>query len=591
LNSFLPKCFLILLAVCSGIALPQTLPPRVFFSDLESGPNTGGENNGGAYVTLYGRNFGATRGGGSVSIGGGAAAAYPIWTDTKITVQLGALATTGNLVVTTAVGASNGVPFTVRTGSIFFVATTGSDSNAGSFASPWRTVLKARDTMQAGDITYARDGVSQTTEDGQGWNAAMLLRTGGTAGRPKALVAYPGATVTIGNINGPNSGIRSTDYSASGGAAPGYWVFAGLLLRGKNEGMVLAGPSSTWRVVGNDFTCPNGNGASACFETSQTSGVKFLGNNVHDTGIATASALYHGVYFSTDSSHIEMGWSKVSNVHGCRGVQIHSSPLGPGGASDPTGYNQYDISIHDNVIHDTQCDGIVIATVDPSKGKVEAYNNVIYNAGKGPANAENSGNWSCIYVTGTTNNGPAGSGTVEIYNNTLYNCGTFASPPWNDAKNAIENGGANPDIKVRIRNNIIYQPPGVHYLTIFVKNKKLPCDDADNCDGINGSNNLFFGNGPAPLNTNIVDSLSADPLLLNLDLSQLQLTVVSPAIDSGTNTEISADQDGILRPQGAAYDLGAFEFVPIVDQSSPLPGIPEVKVKRSAKSRLQRRTR
>ena len=33
--------------------------PVIFYSDLESGPKTGGENNKGAYVTVFGKNFGA----------------------------------------------------------------------------------------------------------------------------------------------------------------------------------------------------------------------------------------------------------------------------------------------------------------------------------------------------------------------------------------------------------------------------------------------------------------------------------------------------------------------------------------------------
>ena len=65
---------------------------------------------------------------------------------------------------------------------------------------------------------------------------------------------------------------------------------------------------------------------------------------------------------------------------------------------DHSGQSQYDIVIHDNIIHDTQCDGIIFATVDPSKGKIEVYNNIIYNAGKGPNNPEGSGNWTLNHV-------------------------------------------------------------------------------------------------------------------------------------------------------------------------------------------------
>ncbi|PYU32843.1 MAG: hypothetical protein DMG28_10345, partial [Acidobacteria bacterium] len=80
------------------------------------------------------------------------------------------------------------------------------------------------------------------------------------------------------------------------------------------------------------------------------------------------------------SNHVEVGWNTiVPNGGGCRALQFHSSPNGAG-----TGFNQFDLSVHDNLIHDARCDGINFATVDPSQGKVEAYNNVIYRAGLGP---------------------------------------------------------------------------------------------------------------------------------------------------------------------------------------------------------------
>src|SRR5581483_545125 len=95
--------------------------PAVFFSDLDSGPNSGGQNNKGVFVSVWGSGFGTVPG--TVTVGGGQADNYPVWTDTKVTFQLGPNALTGNIVVRTNAGeTSNGVPFTVRAGRIFFVA-------------------------------------------------------------------------------------------------------------------------------------------------------------------------------------------------------------------------------------------------------------------------------------------------------------------------------------------------------------------------------------------------------------------------------------------------------------------------------------
>jgi uncharacterized protein (TIGR03437 family) len=551
---------MVLAAVFLNAAAASGAAPRVFFTDLTSGPKSGGQNNAGAFVTIYGRNFGASRGTSSVTIGGGPAGSYPVWTDIKIAIQLGAAAVTGNIVVTTAAGASNAVPFTVRAGNIYFAATSGSDSSSGKYNSPWHTLMHARDTMKSGDITYAMNGVAQTADDGSGWQTSLLLSSGGTAAAPMALVVYPEATATIGSVTGPPTGVRS---APRGGTYPNYWVFAGFTLRGQGAAMALWG-STGWRIVANDFSCPSGNGAGACMDTVESSSLAFYGNNVHDTGIASASALYHGAYFGTDSNHLDIGWNTIANVHGCRGIQIHSTPQ----SGEPTsGQNQYDIGIHDNTIHDTQCDGIILDTIDPSKGPISVYNNVIYNAGEGPNNPDQSGNWACIYVPGSTENGPPGSGMVDVYNNTLYACGTFASPPYGNANSGIAYGGGNPAIYLRVRNNIVYQtttslfPSGVPYVMVFNPSTGAVCADTANCNWIRGSNNLFYGSGPAPKNTNITGSVNADPKFVNLPQWNLHLQSNSPARNNGANTGLQTDEDGVAQGGAEGYDIGAFQFV------------------------------
>lgn len=43
-------------------------------------PNTGGQDDGGAFVTVYGNNFGTIRWNSIVAVGGGQAESYPVWT-------------------------------------------------------------------------------------------------------------------------------------------------------------------------------------------------------------------------------------------------------------------------------------------------------------------------------------------------------------------------------------------------------------------------------------------------------------------------------------------------------------------------------
>jgi len=68
-----------LLLVSAALSSAQSAPPRIFFSDLESGANTGGQNNKGVWVTIWGKGFGATQGTSTVTVGGGAADNYPLW--------------------------------------------------------------------------------------------------------------------------------------------------------------------------------------------------------------------------------------------------------------------------------------------------------------------------------------------------------------------------------------------------------------------------------------------------------------------------------------------------------------------------------
>src|SRR5581483_6567635 len=130
----------------------QTPPPHIFFTDLTSGPNTGGENNNGTILTIYGNFFGINGAGcGStttVTVGGGAVAAYIgqcptqwLWYQ-KISVAIGPNAATGNVVVRVNGVDSNGVPFTVRSGNIRCISPTGNDANSGNFGACWRNATK-----------------------------------------------------------------------------------------------------------------------------------------------------------------------------------------------------------------------------------------------------------------------------------------------------------------------------------------------------------------------------------------------------------------------------------------------------------------
>jgi hypothetical protein len=522
--------------------------PRLLFTDIESGPGGGGEGGLGVFITLYGEGFGAAQGSGSVTLGGQAVARVVSWGENnaprsldKIVIQPGPAAVSGDLVVTTADGASNPLAFNIRPGGIHFVATWGEDAGGGSFEQPWRTITFAKDSMAPGDTVYVMDGVAQVEEDNH--SAALALETSGTPGAPRALIAYPGAVASIGStslefgIRVPNLGISASD-----------WVIAGFVLRGLVQAVDIGGAgSSRWRVVGNDISCPLGDGQTGCFAAALASHIRLLGNEVHGISQAGAqpSKQYHAVYFTTDSNHIEVGWNHIHDNRTCRALQFHSSPLDEG-----TGFNQYDLLVHDNLIHGDACDGINLATVDPSQGAVRVFNNIIFSVGQGPTPPDGDANYTCIYVAGSTNNGGDGSGMVEIFNNTLFDCGRAgALPADNPDRGAFGRGEGSPGLMMALTNNLVLLTPDEFYIS--------PSSDEAL---ITGSNNLWYGGQDLP--DFLAGTLEGDALFLDLAAHDLHLQAGSPAIDAGVDAGLAFDFDFQPRPQGSACDIGAYEFSP-----------------------------
>jgi len=288
-----------------------------------------------------------------------------------------------------------------------------------------------------------------------------------------------------------------------------------------------------------------GGGQTGCVAAALASHIHFLGNEVHgiSKGGTQPSKQYHAVYFTTDTNHVEVGWNHIHDNLTCRALQFHSSPL-----NETTGYNQFDLIVHDNLIHGDVCDGIDFATVDPTKGPVRAFNNIIFDVGRGPSPPDGDANYTCIFVAGGTNTGADGAGSVEIFNNTLYDCGRAEGvPPDNVDHGAFGRGPGSPGLMMALTNNIVFLTADEEYIS-----------QSSDTSLITGSSNLWFGGHNLP--SFLAGSLEADPLFMDVAATDFRLQPGSPAIDAGVDMGIGFDFEYRFRPQGGAYDVGAYEF-------------------------------
>jgi MYXO-CTERM domain-containing protein len=91
-------------------------------------------------------------------------------------------------------------------------------------------------------------------------------------------------------------------------------------------------------------------------------------------------------------------------------------------------------------------------------------------------------------------------------------------------------------------------------------------------------NNIVYKNGSSISDngtgtTKTTDLVDVDPLFVGEATHDFRLTETSPAIDKGTAvTVVTSDYAGVARPQGPAYDIGAFEWAPPGADGGPSDG-------------------
>lgn len=513
-----------------GVLLLAVLPslgiaaPQVHFTDVLSGPNKGGEDDHGAYITIYGSHFGAARKDSKVLINNTEVAAYKFWSDNRISVQPGAAVASGAIKVRVNGEDSNtDVSFKVRPGRILFVARDGSDlsGSAGNIRKPYRNTQHVFNGAKPGDFLVLRGGTWNDVGDYE--NRFMNIGRDGAEGMPISIVAYPGEDVVI----RPPKGIAAFRFYRHEGKLHDI-VIAGFKIHVSGEaGCVHLGyGSSNVRVVGIDGQGMSGtSGGSGCI-TGSASHTKLLGNTIHDN---TGDKLYHAIYIDNDQNpgtvdDVEIAYNHIYNQRAPKGGE------GSGRGIQIYWEGKYRVAftnfrIHHNVIHDIDRDGITLG--NQSGAGFEVYDNIIYRTG--------------LYDgAGIRFGGP--DLEARVYNNTIYDVAKThdVGAIWfQHAK------------RIQFFNNIIQITPSAYYLS---HDREVPKS------AVRVTHNLWYGAGRPPS----VDEhpVSGDAGFRNADGADFRLTAGSPAIDAGIAEPGMTGVDflGERRVQGKAPDIGANEF-------------------------------
>lgn len=559
--------FLRVASATVAAALPQRIPlglaasakpmasPVLWFSDLTSGPRTGntdtslGQTSGedGIIVSVWGTGLGASQASSTIACGGAPAAKVYYWGDAippyspanlnnayqdyqLIIFQVSHLATDGPAAITVTVNGavSNGLPFIIRPGRIFFVKTTGSDSNPGTWTQPFLTMVRGKTIgIQPGDTIYVGDGVNQSAEGATGYS--LRFYTSGTEAAPISLVAYPGAVCSIGNPN-----IDTLLFYISDSLGDAKWhTISKFTLLGKNT--VIKARTGT-RTVGCKISAPRGNTPTGA-GLSIGSHIHFLGNEWTNCGLPSGgSHLYHVLYSSSrrgrrdapDEVDREIAFNYFHDNGATRAINVYTEPVNGHFAK------MRDHRIHHNVVVDQESDGILMSAVH---ARSWIHDNILIRC-KGLAMNFRGGEAAGIYV----------------YHNTAIDCGDRT----NAIRGAVLFAATGAASIAGFYNNIFWQNNGEQYVVPFFQDPKSV---SPNRNPAVFTNNLWYGAGKPPSwDSNTVNS---NPLLVGGTPIDAHLRSNSPAIGAGTSLvspHVSVDFDGISRPQGAAYDIGAYEF-------------------------------
>jgi hypothetical protein len=389
----------------------------------------------------------------------------------------------------------------------FFVDPTGNDSAAGSATQPWRTLQKAANTVRAGDLVIVRAG----------HYAGLYLTTSGTATDPITFHGEPGAVVDTQNPT-TQDGINLEGAS--------YVIVEGFTVTGV--------PRAGIRSVVNHHVIIRNNTGDLNGRWGILTG--FSDDILIENNVMSRSQAEHGIYVSNSGDRPVI---RRNVVFGNRANGIHmNGDVSQGGDGIISGALVEDNTISDNGLgggSGINCDGVQSSLF---------RNNLLYN---------NHASGISLYQIDAAQ----AARDNQILNNTIVMA--------NDARWAINIQNASTGNV--LRNNILFNQQSFRG-SVAISADSLPGFVSDtnvvmdrfSVDG--GDTRIGLAAWRAATGQD-QSSIIATPaaLFVNFAGNDYHLSVTSPARDAGaTLAAVPDDLEGAPRPQGPAWDIGAYEF-------------------------------
>jgi len=456
-------------------------------------------------------------------------------------------------------------------GNTYYVSTAGNDSNSGTQAQPWKTIQKAANTMIAGDTVivqagnYASERVSVTKSGSSG--APITYQAQGT-------VIMKGFKIAANYIIVKGFEIANTDYGRyDRGLSACVYIKGDHIIVEDNylhdcslNGIYLYGPPGDSLIT---HDCIVRNNRIFRVETVgiDVSGRDNLieGNEVWETAqchpnlVAVEGAGCPN--YAAPSGLDADGMRFFGSGHIFRQNNIHDIKLGQSGINPALGdYNDNphidcfqtwagtNNEIAQSIIFERNyCEnlnpGMYVFMLESGAHHLTIKNNIFRSAG-----GINTG---------------GGADYLYVYNNVWANNLSFGSQGYPSAV-ALQNVP-----HAVVKNNILYDQP-YHTIIAIGSTANIEID----------YNLAFNSNGTAPFcvrwgNYDTCqpspnhEMWSVDPKFVNPSNLDFHLQSSSLAINVGTTiSTVINDYDNNVRPQGAGYDIGAYEYVGTVTPPS-----------------------